>query len=246
MLSVVVLDTLTDEGTSISSILKTAYQQRKLPIKRLTIVRDTNTLMSHQKECSEEFNVFITSFGSLKTEYVDLARDLRSSNENLFIIFVVGRQTDISMCVRPSVRPSGILFIPLEEALVYQTIEEVYVEFIKLSGREEKQVFTIKSGGDYFTVNIGDICFFEALGKKIALKTSGQEISFYSNFESVLEQLPDWFVRCHKGFVVNTRQIEHVNFTNMLLTLKDKCMIPVSRTYRDNIRACLKMGGTVI
>jgi|LSQX01.3.fsa_nt_gb DNA-binding LytR/AlgR family response regulator len=243
MLSVVVLDILSNQKTSISSILETAYQQRKLPIKRLTVMRDTKTLMTHQKRCSEEYSVFVASFDSMKTEYIEFAMNLRSSNENIFIVFVVDRHTDISMCVRPSVRLSGILFIPLEKERVYQTIEEVYVEYIKLSVREEKRVFTIKSGGEYYPVNIGDISFFEAVGKKIALNTSGQEISFYSNFDSVLEQLPDWFVRCHKGYVVNIRHIEHVSFTNMLLTLKDKCMIPISRTYRDNIRACLKVGG---
>ena len=87
-----------------------------------------------------------------------------------------------------------------------------------------------------------DISFFEAKGKKIAVKTKGQEILFYSNFETVLRQLPDWFVRCHKGFVVNTRKIQKVNLSEMSLVLIDKCTIPVSRTYRKEIKSivCFK------
>ena len=133
-----------------------------------------------------------------------------------------------------------MLYIPLEKARVYQTVSEIYMEYIRVSKHEEQPVFKVKSGGEYFSVNAGDISFFEAQGKKIAIKTRGQEIQFYSNFETIMEQLPDWFARCHKGYVVNTRLISQASFTEMTIILKDQSVIPISRTYRDEIRLLIE------
>lgn len=243
MLSVIVLDTLYEEEVNVSELLKTAYARRDLPIKRLAVFNEFSSLLSSMEEHRGRFNVFVASFSKMQNEYIEFAQNLRRQKENIFIVFVVDRKIDIASCVRPSVRPSGVLFIPLERARIYQTIREIYTEFLRVSEREEQPTFIIKSGGEYFSINTGDILFFEAQGKKIAAKTRGQEILFYSNFESILEQLPDWFIRCHKGFVVNTRQIVHASFTDMTLTLKDKSGIPISRTYRDDIRILVESKG---
>ncbi|UNC91104.1 LytR/AlgR family response regulator transcription factor [Candidatus Contubernalis alkaliaceticus] len=243
MLNMVVLDTLNQEDNNISSILKKAYVRRELPIKSLAVVYELLPLLQRAKEHMEKCNVFIASFSRITQEYLDISQSLRRKKENVFIIFVVNNKTDISFCVRPSVRPAGILFIPLDELKVYQTIKEIYMEYMRIISREKQPVFTIKCGGEYFSIDTEDISFFEGKGKKIAVKTRGQEILFYSNFSAILEQLPDWFIRCHKGYVVNTKQIVQASFTSMNLTLKDKCTIPISRTYRDDIKVLLNGKG---
>ena len=241
MLSVVVLDTLAD--ASVSDLLKSAYAKRDLPIKRLVVCTEFAALIDASLEILKRCNVLIASFSKAIKEYVEFAKRIRRDNDRLFIVFVVEKDVDITAFVRPSVRPSGILFIPLEKARIYQTIKEIYIEYLRASEREDQPVFTIKSGGEYFSVNTGDISFFESQGKKIAIKTQGQEILFYSNFETMLDQLPDWFVRCHRGFVVNAKHIVKTSFTDMTLKLKDKSVIPISRTYREEIRALIEMKG---
>jgi len=240
MLSVLLLDTLHEEEINMSDILKTAYTQRELPIKRLVAFNELSRLLEHPLEHMRRFNVLVASFSKTEDKYIEFAKSLRQQNENIFIIFVLDKQSDIAVCVRPSVRPSGILFVPLEKKRIYQTIKEIYIEYMRVSEREEQPVFKVKSSGEYFSVNTGEISFFEAQGKKIAVKTRGQEILFYSNFETVLEQLPDWFVRCHKGYIVNTKMIIQASFTEMMLKLKDQSIIPISRTYRDEIRTLIE------
>ena len=243
MLGVIVLDTLYDEKVTVSEILNNAYTRRDLPIKRLAVFKELSPLLEVAEDQFDRFNVLVASFSKMQNKCIEFARNLRKKKENLFIVFAVDKNVDITSCVRPSIRPSGILFIPLEQPRIYQAIREIYIEYLRIAEREEQPVFTIKNGGEYFSVSAGDISFFEAQGKKIAVKTRGQEISFYSNFESVLEQLPGWFMRCHKGFVVNTRQIVKANFTEMILMLKDKSVIPISRTYRDEIRTLVDSKG---
>ena len=240
MLSVLVLDLLYGQEVNLSELLKTASRQRELPIRRLAVLRKFAPLREGRLKQIDEYNVFIASFAKLEEEYIEFAQNFRKRKDDVFIVFVVDKEVDISTCVRPSVRPSGILFIPLEPSRIFQTIKEIHLEYQRTTEREAAPVFTVKSGGAYFTINTGDIYFFEAQGKKIAAKTRGQEISFYSSFDSVLEQLPDWFIRCHKGYVVNTKQITRTSFTEMTLTLKDKSVIPISRTYRNQVRVLLE------
>ena len=243
MLSVLLLDTLREKERSVTDLIKTAYAKRDLPIKRLAVFTELSSLLETPAEQIRRFNVLIASFSKPEDEYIKIARRLRLQRENIFIVFVVDKLVDIAACVKPSVRPSGMLFIPLEKPRLYQTIREIYMEYSRLSEREEQPAFVVKSGGEYFSVNTGDISFFEAQGKRIAIKTRGQEILFYSNFETVLGQLPDWFIRCHKGYVVNTKLITQASFTEMTLKLKDQSVIPISRTYRDEVRALIESKG---
>lgn len=240
MLSIMVLDTLWEEESNISKLLKNAYARRDLPIKRLTVFNELSSLFQKPMEQIKLYNVLFVSFSNEINDYVDFAQSMRKQQENIFIVFVVDKMLNISLCVRPSVRPSGILFIPLEEEGIYKTIREIYVEYLRIEEQEEQPIFTVKNGGEYFSINTGEISFFEAQGKKIAVKTRGQEILFYSSFRTILEQLPDWFARCHKGFVVNTKQIIQTSFTEMTLMLKDESVIPISRTYKDEIRIMLE------
>jgi DNA-binding LytR/AlgR family response regulator len=245
MLNILLLDTLRNENANISGILKDAYARRDLPIKRLAVFYQMQSLMKNPIERLSRFDVFISSFTKLEDACVDLAVSFRRQSDKIFIVFAVDKNVDIASCVRPSVRLSGILFIPLDKLMIYKTIDEIYAEYRKISERGEQPVFTVKSGGEYFTVNTGEISFFEAQGKKIAIKTRGQEILFYSNFETVLEQLPDWFIRCHKGYVVNTKLIAQTNFTDMTIRLNDQSVIPVSRTYKDEVRSLIEQKSEV-
>lgn len=108
------------------------------------------------------------------------------------------------------------------------------------SGEEKKcECFIVKSGPIFYRIPFRSIVFFEAKEKKIAVKTDTKEILFYSNFETVMQKLPDSFVRCHKGFIINAGRVSTVDFREMTAVMDDTCMIPVSRMYKDNLKEYL-------
>ncbi|MDO4799291.1 MAG: LytTR family DNA-binding domain-containing protein [Bacillota bacterium] len=245
MLRVLLVDAVAGVGSgeqSVGALLSFALTDKRLPISECTTVSDLQSAARYVAQATN-YDLLIASFAGNESPYIDYVRQLRDVNEGIFVLFIVGEDIDIGACIRPAVRPSGILRIPPGEEKLYRTIREVHVEW-EHRRQIRQPVFTVKSGGDYFSIETEEIVFFEAQGKKMAIKTSGQEILFYSSFDQVLEQLPPWFIRCHKGYVVNTRKIVQANFTDMLLRLKDRSQIPVSRTYRDDVReAILAKGG---
>ena len=268
MLCVLLLDTLRGREASVSGILKDAYSRRDLPIKRLAAFGSARHLLEHASGQIGSYDVFAASFAGDGDGCVELAEALRARRENISILYIISGllpegtpapalapvpapapalipapapvQVPASMPV--PARPSGALSVPLDRRSVYRAIEGIYAGRVRAPARGGQPVFTAKSGSGYFSVEIGDISFFESRGKKIAVRARGQDILFYSNFEDVLGRLPGWFVRCHKGYVVNSRQIAHANFAEMSLKLNDQATVPVSRTYRDGVRSLLKTG----
>jgi DNA-binding LytR/AlgR family response regulator len=116
-------------------------------------------------------------------------------------------------------------------------------EIRQLRGEEEDDgsVFPVKNGAETRLMRACDIYFFESRGRKIALRTRAQEITFYSNFESLASQLPNWFLRCHRGYIVNMKKMTGADFSENTLTLSDDSAIPISRTYRDAVRAAVNI-----
>jgi DNA-binding LytR/AlgR family response regulator len=97
--------------------------------------------------------------------------------------------------------------------------------------------FTVNAGAEFIRIRTRGILFLESRAKLMVIHTVGQELEFYANFNTCMSQLPQHFARCHKSFVVNLRKVRSANFSENTLTLLDNSTIPVSRTYREDIRA---------
>jgi len=233
MLSILVLETQPGEPNNASSLLLSGCKQRNLPVKRLNTVRSMD---SFAKEANEKakYNTVVMSLKSVQDAHIDYAIKLRSEWHVLFVIFVLGNPADVTAVARPSIQVSGIMFSPPQVDVLYKTIWEVYKEFTRVHKSNQRR-FVVKSGAENIFINIGDIYFFEARAKKIAIKTLTQEVSFYSNFDTVMEQLSEGFVRCHKGFVVNLQHVNGVNWRDMELALSDGSFLPVSRSYKQAV-----------
>ena len=233
MLSVLVLETLENESPCASGILGHGVKQRALPVKRLVIVRNLKGFAA-ESEDTAKYNVIVFSLKKVQKTHVEIAIGLRSKISGLFVVFVLSDFSDVEAVARPSVQVSGILFAPPEAKKLFSVFREIYSEYLRVFQDAQSQ-FVVKSGSERAFVNLSDICFFESRAKKIALKTLSQEILFYSNFEKVMEQLPASFVRCHKGFVVNSLHIKSFDGRGMSLTLRDGSCIPVSRSGKQAV-----------
>ena len=237
MLSILALETHSSESPCASEILQAGCKQRKLPVKRMTTARSVESFIE-KAEDANKYNTIVMSLESVQESHVNLAIKIRAEWRVLFAIFVLGNPADVAAVARPSIQVSGILFSPPDKERLYETIWEVYAEFVRTFQRNQRR-FAVRNGAEQVFVNTEDICFFESQAKKIALKTLSQEISFYSNFDAVLEQLPEGFVRCHKGFVVNSQHIKSVNWRDMSLAISDGSVLPVSRSYKQAVAEAL-------
>ena len=242
MLSIAIYDESEDRRPNLADMLESAIRKNRLPISAMARmdprrpIRDGDGLISN--------DVFLFSVAVAKDAMLDFAKRIRSLKSDAYIVFVTGAtKGNIQRLVRPSVGLSGLLFVPPEESALCQTINEIAAERAAAGGTGE--VFTVKSGSEYRKIPLRNIVFFQSQEKKIVLATDKQEIEFYSSLSAIIGQVPDYFARCYKSFIVNTRFIAAVDVSLMEITLSNGFRVPLSRQYKGDFRKFVQGGDQV-
>ena len=175
------------------------------------------------------------SFDECGEPVLQVARDVRKSGEMTFILLISDRTQDISPLFRPKIRPGGVLFRPVQNSQIRDILEEIASELDRL-GNNDDDIFVFKADGATRRIPMRDILFFEASSKKVLLHTSGREISYYHSIDDLASSLPQYFIRCHRSFIVNTRKIVELRWSEMEIGLTGGERIPFSRSCRGAVK----------
>ena len=233
MLNAAVFDKNDTGKPGITEILREAVDKKALPIRSLYPTTPERILRNAER--LNMVNLFIFSSAAVTDSQINYAKQIRDARDRAYIVFVTNMARNIQSLVRPSISPSGILFIPLEKAIVYQTINEIYAESVS-SDMDTGELYTIKSGGEYYRIPLKWALYFQAKEKRVALATEKQEILFYGSISRIMTELPANFVRCYKSFIVNTDYILSVDVNMMEISLINRFRIPLSRQYKNDFK----------
>lgn len=165
----------------------------------------------------------------------------RERDPTLLVVVIAGEKTSPLLYIRPNIMPAGLLLRPLKEAQVTEMLREV-MDMVKLRMRERlfrNEVFVFSTREGTVRVPYSQILYFEARNKKIYLCTNRMEMDFYSTLENIAQKIPNYFLRCHKGFVVNKHLVDRVLLSENSLRLVGGVQVPVSRSYREAVREAL-------
>lgn len=91
----------------------------------------------------------------------------------------------------------------------------------------------IKSGTEIIQINFNDILYLEGMKDYVMFHLIDTKHIAYYTLKSLIEKLPDEFMRVHQSYIVNINKIEKIR--DYHIYIKDK-VIPISKSYRD----CLK------
>ncbi|WP_167017987.1 LytTR family DNA-binding domain-containing protein [Chitinophaga sp. Cy-1792] len=94
--------------------------------------------------------------------------------------------------------------------------------------------FFIKDSKGYVRLNYEDIIFIESFGDFSKLRTSeGLTYTALINLKNLVLQLPGFFVRVHKQYLINFNKIASVNGYEIIL--EGGVNLPLSPSYRDGL-----------
>jgi DNA-binding LytR/AlgR family response regulator len=134
----------------------------------------------------------------------------------------------------PYYRVSGFLVSPIDKNVLHRLLEAVYQDYAA-SRAGYGGFFTLKIRGTAYRLPYSDILFFESSGKKIIARTAAQEYEFYDSLDDISRGVPDFFLRVHRSYCVNGRQIESANFSERTITMRDGSALPFSRAFRQEL-----------
>ena len=170
-------------------------------------------------------------------EGIPLAADCRKRNRNAYMILIADTRISPASYMKPTIMAGSLLLRPFQKADIEEAFQEAFGSFLTDEGEpEEKEQFILDNREGKWRIDYEHIYYFEARQKKLYLNTGNREIGFYDTLENIQKTLPSWFIRCHRSFLINGKMIQKLLLGQNLVVLKDGWEIPVSRTYKKEIK----------
>lgn len=118
---------------------------------------------------------------------------------------------------------SGFLMKPVEEKMLEEYLRKVKAD----EQEEEKKRLFVKYKGAMLSFPFDEIYYLESAGHVITIHTKNGKQNCYDRLEKLFERLPEYFIQCHKSYVVNMKEIQRIEKGKVLMA--DCTEIPISR-----------------
>ena len=141
--------------------------------------------------------------------------------------------------IRPDLRVGALLLKPWTKQQVHDVLHDFFDEYITFTENEKNdgtRFYMVETREGTINLPYDQIYFFEAREKKIYACIGKEEYGFYSSIDKLSEELPDCFMRCHRGFIVNTRKIRKIVLSQNIIYLSDGFDVPLSRSYKSALK----------
>lgn len=92
----------------------------------------------------------------------------------------------------------------------------------------------VRSGKEVKKIKLSEIMYIGVDGKYIELHTSDRRYFIRFTLSSILDKLPDNFVKIHKAYVINTDYLDTINIEDNTIRI-GKENLPMSRSYKKEL-----------
>lgn len=94
----------------------------------------------------------------------------------------------------------------------------------------------VKSYTDYQFVNLNDVLYLKADNNTTDIKmTNGKIVNAYKTLKHFEQILPNNFIRIHKSYIVNSKQVSRIQLSKSKCYLNYDLIIPFSLGYRKKV-----------
>lgn len=158
---------------------------------------------------------------------------------------------DIAKMITEKKLKTLLVFVTSYDTLVYQTfayrpfgfIRKAYFdkEIDEVIERLKKELFSgsekviLQKGQEIVKLSLDEIYYIESSGNYINIYMKNQEEKYRETMTRIEEKLKGKnFVRCHKGYLVNSKYISRMR--NNEIELVDGRIIPIGRSYESKVK----------
>ncbi|MDO5559063.1 MAG: LytTR family DNA-binding domain-containing protein [Oscillospiraceae bacterium] len=166
-----------------------------------------------------------------------LSASIRKSNDDNYIVLVVSCAEEMFGFMGNDTKPAAILPVQANQEQVGYVIDEIYADYSRLEeNQSDNSFYSFRIRSIDYKVSFRQIIIIEVQSKKITLRTAGQIFEFYDSLESVMSRAPDYFLRVHRSFVVNTKFIDQINYSEKTIYMNDGSQVFFSRSYSPMVK----------
>lgn len=162
------------------------------------------------------------------------AEKFRKIHKETLIAVIAEVSTMPVLYLKPTIMAASLLLRPFSVDDVKGVLKEL-INILKTDGADEGS-FVFRIRDDVQRIPFRDILYFEARDKKIYIRTTYEEFSYYTTIEKLAESLPAMFQKCHRSFMVNIDRIKKIAFSENIIYLDDDSAVPLSRGCRNDAK----------
>ncbi len=164
----------------------------------------------------------------------DIADMVRKKNKDVYIIFSTGHLEYALIAYKYKT------FDYLPKPIVEERLEETILRLmddIKLTPSK-----FIKLNNNKTIINQDEINYIKKDGMKLVFCTNNRTYETYSSFNKIQDCLPENFVRCHKSYMVNVKNISNINSNKNTIIFSPNESCSIGAKYKNEIMEVLKNG----
>lgn len=161
-----------------------------------------------------------------------LAQQIRLFDPRGFIIFITAHSELSYMTFQYRVEAMDFVLKdnPAEAKVKIRECLLNAMERYTLQTNKTHKVYTIETGGRKISIDYDDIFFFETSSNihKVILHALDRQIEFCSTIKDLTHTLDDSFVRCHRSFLANKKNIKEIDMKNRIIYFTNGETCPTS------------------
>ena len=119
---------------------------------------------------------------------------------------------------------------PISYSRFYQAVKKVQDHLAKKETTTQNDEIFVKDGHDLVKLNLREVLYIEAVSNYVSFKTQTKNVLSLLSMKKLEDNLPDYFVRIHRSYIVNIRKVDKVESNNLLI---GSITLPVSSSYKQ-------------
>lgn len=164
----------------------------------------------------------------------------RERCKSVYLMLIADSNISPMSYLNPKIKASALLLSPYQPKDLKVIIEEFIADYFNdLEEQSEQNVFVINTKDGKELVPFSSVFYIEVREKHVFVRLQNKEFSQFGTLESVSKQLPDYFLRCHRSYIINTKHLSKIKFSENIIFLKHGIMVPLSRSYKKDIKEYL-------
>ncbi|MEO1772464.1 LytR/AlgR family response regulator transcription factor [Candidatus Enterococcus ferrettii] len=174
----------------------------------------------------------------------DLGKAIRKVDPRGFIIFITDHSELLAETFKYRLEAMDFI-IKGDLANIQKRVQECLdsvQERLFLEQKETRRYFPIKMSNEVFYVAIDEIYFIETSphNHKVLLYAKNQQLDFFGNLQDLEEELGEGFLRVHRSYLVNTKQIKQVDYKTNTIFFEDELSCFFTRRKKKMLQELLK------
>lgn len=153
---------------------------------------------------------------------IEFAKDLRDINHEFYLIFLTAHQRYMHISFITKV--FDFLVKPINKSILEDLVNRLKKEFIY-----DKQIFLHLNKWESIRTN--DILYIEKIGNKSIINTKNGRHSTSKTLDTLLNELPIHFRKCHRSYIVNENKILRLDKKNGFVYFSKDIFCPVNSQF---------------